>query len=413
MLLIFFVVVGFLIYYQYKKEKRLINLISVLSGPYWVLIPLNNLLVYKLGFLQISDDVILMLTVGLFCFFIGTLPVNNRCSVQNAEEENRDNLLKYNVSWMAFVVFIIALMGLLKLLSMFRSGAFDAVNVDEAEGVMGNGVVGHLMNFSYSIAPFVFLYWTFYPKKIQYLIPILMLVVVTFGTLVKYNIIGLLVTIFMFMMVYRKSLVKKALLFLVIFTVLIFVSNYAFTFFQKGANVDSSFYVDHLWTYASGSLIYDNYVFDTGVRRDVTIWYKLLTFVCALPNMFLSKLYDIKLFPHERQNDLPIAVNSETTSNVVDAFGYIYPSYGYFYEIVCFCVVVMLIGFVSALVYKQGISKSDKIHSYLAIYLSYFVFFSFFGTFYIVSGTWEIMVYALVTPQLFYKRKKKYLCKSE
>ena len=102
---------------------------------------------------------------------------------------------------------------------MFRSGAFDAVNVDEAEGVMGNGVVGHLMNFSYSIAPFVFLYWTFYPKKIQYLIPILMLVVVTFGTLVKYNIIGLLVTIFMFMMVYRKSLVKKALLFLVIFTV--------------------------------------------------------------------------------------------------------------------------------------------------------------------------------------------------
>ena len=216
MLLIFFVVVGFLIYYQYKKEKRLINLISVLSGPYWVLIPLNNLLVYKLGFLQISDDVILMLTVGLFCFFIGTLPVNNRCSVQNAEEENRDNLLKYNVSWMAFVVFIIALMGLLKLLSMFRSGAFDAVNVDEAEGVMGNGVVGHLMNFSYSIAPFVFLYWTFYPKKIQYLIPILMLVVVTFGTLVKYNIIGLLVTIFMFMMVYRKSLVKKALLFLVI-----------------------------------------------------------------------------------------------------------------------------------------------------------------------------------------------------
>lgn len=106
MLLIFFVVVGFLIYYQYKKEKRLINLISVLSGPYWVLIPLNNLLVYKLGFLQISDDVILMLTVGLFCFFIGTLPVNNRCSVQNAEEENRDNLLKYNVSWMAFVVFL-------------------------------------------------------------------------------------------------------------------------------------------------------------------------------------------------------------------------------------------------------------------------------------------------------------------
>ena len=140
MLLIFFVVVGFLIYYQYKKEKRLINLISVLSGPYWVLIPLNNLLVYKLGFLQISDDVILMLTVGLFCFFIGTLPVNNRCSVQNAEEENRDNLLKYNVSWMAFVVFIIALMGLLKLLSMFPSGTLEAAALPSWPGAGDEGL---------------------------------------------------------------------------------------------------------------------------------------------------------------------------------------------------------------------------------------------------------------------------------
>ncbi len=130
--------------------------------------------------------------------------------------------------------FIIALMGLLKLLSMFRSGAFDAVNVDEAEGVMGNGVVGHLMNFSYSIAPFVFLYWTFYPKKIQYLIPILMLVVVTFGTLVKYNIIGLLVTIFMFMMVYRKSLVKKALLFWLFLQYLFLFLTMLLHSFKKG-----------------------------------------------------------------------------------------------------------------------------------------------------------------------------------
>ena len=242
--------------------------------------------------------------------------------------------------------------------------------------------------------------------------PVLLLILVTFGTFIKYNVIGLFVTLFMFIMIYRKSLLRKAIIVLVSITCIVFVSNYAVGFFLRDVEVDSSFYINHLWNYASGSLIYDNYIFGYhGVRVGVSIWYKLMTFICGLPNMFIYKLSGDKIFPHERQDDLVISSDG-TTSNVVDAIGYIYPSHGYFYEILCFCAVIILIGFFSALIYKKGLVKSKRIHSFLAVYITYFVFFSFFGTFYIVSGPWEILVYSLIIPQLFYSKNKQ-ICELE
>lgn len=405
MLFIFLFTILLIIIIQYKKERRWINVVSVLAGPYLVLIALNNIFIYRFGFFLISDKVLMMVLCGIVCFYVGTMPVKNRLRGQVSEKDNVLRFDFYHIKVMAIIVAVIALLGLLKIWSMFSSGAFDAVNIDETEGVMGNGLVGHLLNLSYSIAPIVFLYWTYYPRKIFYLLPILLLSLVTFSTLVKYNVIGFIVTLFMFTMLYRKSLLKKAVLTLLVFVVAIFVSNYAFTFALKDAEVDSSFYYNHLWGYCSGSLIYDNYIFSIGIRPDINIGYKLLTFLCALPNMFANRMFDTTLFPHETQLHRPVHVDGEV-SNVVDAFGYLYPSKGDILELFCFCAIIMLIGFVSALIYKKGVSQSYKFHTYLAIYLTYFVFFSFFGTFYIVSGPWEILVYSLVIPSLFYKRKK-------
>lgn len=404
---IFIFVISTVIIIQYYKERRWVNLISVLATPYLILVTFNNLFVYKYGFYKISDQVLWMIMIGIVCFYVGTLPVKNSYALQSSENENYKLLQKYNIKTMTVLLYMIAVLGFLKVYQMFSSGAFDKENFGDAEGVIGNGVVGHLLNFSYSIAPFVFLYWTYHKSKILYLLPVLLLILVTFGTFIKYNVIGLFVTLFMFIMIYRKSLLRKAIIVLVSITCIVFVSNYAVGFFLSDVEVDSSFYINHLWNYASGSLIYDNYIFGYhGVRVGVSIWYKLMTFICGLPNMFIYKLSGDKIFPHERQDDLVISSDG-TTSNVVDAIGYIYPSHGDFYEILCFCAVIMLIGFFSALIYKKGMAKSKRIHSFLAVYITYFVFFSFFGTFYIVSGPWEILVYSLIIPQLFYSKNKQ------
>lgn len=407
-LIIFLFIISLLLYIQYKKEGRWINIVSILAGLYLLLVALNNIFIHRLGFFLISDKVLLMLLCGIICFYIGTIFVNNKKQGQVIEEDNLKKLKAYHIKAMTITLYIIALIGLIKVKSLITSGAFSAINIDDAEGIMGNGIVGHLLNLSYSICPIVFLYWTYYPKKILYLLPIILLIIITFSTLIKYNIIGFFVILFMFTMIYRKSLLRKALFTLVIFVTVIFISNYAFTFAMKEVEVESAFYYNHLWKYCSGSIIYDNYIFSLGIRPETNLAYKILTFIFALPNMFLGKLYDVTYFQHEAQQHLPVH-NEGETSNVVDAIGYIFPSNGNALEVICFCIVLIIIGFISALIYKKGITQSNKLHTYLAIYLTYFVFFSFFGTFYIVSGPWEILVYSLLIPSLFYKKTR--ICK--
>ena len=69
--LIFFAIIGAIIYIQYKREKNVINLVSLLMAPYAVLVFLNNFFMYKIGFNKIEDEVLVMLLLTFICFFLG------------------------------------------------------------------------------------------------------------------------------------------------------------------------------------------------------------------------------------------------------------------------------------------------------------------------------------------------------
>ena len=404
---VFVIVISLLIVWQHYREKNWINLISILMAPYVILVALNNLLITKLGFYQIDDDVLVMLLAAFLLFFIGGLPFNAGKIYHVREADNIEKLGMYDIGMMNGILYLIGIIGLAKIAILYFQGSFSAENIDAAEGVMGNGIVGHLLLASYSILPIVFLYWT-YNRKIKYLLGILMIFVITFASLVKYNIIGLFVSVFIFILLYRKSLLKRAVLILVATTIAIFFGNYALTFFIKGASsaVSYSFYLGHLWTYMSGSLIYDNYIFTKGLAVGLGTGYKLMTFLCALPNMFLNKFAGITLFPHTRKNDLLTSSFGET-SNVTDAIGYLFPSKGNWSEIFFWAITIFVLGLLFALIYRKNTRKSNKYNTFIANFLCYFVFFSFFGTFYINSSPWEILVYSAIIPNLFYGRKVK------
>lgn len=401
---IFFVILCVaIIYLQKLREKNWVNLVSILIAPYVILVFINNFFVYKIGFYKIEDPVLVMLLSAFCLFYIGGIPFHVENSLLNREEENLEKFQTYHMKKMVIFLYIVGTIGLIKLAVLFVSGQFSIANIDAAEGIMGNGLVGHLLMSSYAVSPIVFLYWT-YTKKLKHLLPVLLIMIVTFSSLVKYNIVGVFVSLFIFLMLYKKSLLKKAIIILVTAVVAIFIGNYALTFFIKGETASMQFYLNHLWAYMSGSLIYDNYIFISGIRTDLSIFYKLGTFLCALPNMFLNKLFGTVWFPHARQNDLLISSFGET-SNIVDAVGYIFPSKGSAFEMCVFGVVILMIGFLFAAIYRKNMHKSKRFNTFIANFLCYFVFFSFFGTFYIHSGPWEILVYSVVVPQLFYKRK--------
>ena len=68
----------FMIWLEYKIDERLINVVSVITIPYGVVILVNNLYAVKADFYEISNQTIAMEMLGLFSIFLGTVIVNHR-----------------------------------------------------------------------------------------------------------------------------------------------------------------------------------------------------------------------------------------------------------------------------------------------------------------------------------------------
>lgn len=397
---VFFTVLMIII--QSKREKNIVNLVSLLMVPYVFITLGNNLFVYKMGFYLIDDRVLLMLLSAFVSFFMGVLIISPRDVPLLLEEDNKFRFEQYNIPAMIKTLFIIGIVGFIKLGYMIYSGNLRIALLEDSTGHLNGGFVGHLLLLSYSILPIVFLYWLENKKKISCLISILLIVVVTFSSFVKYNVIGLAVNLFIFILMYKKSLLKKAVFILVGFTIIAFVGNYAITFWMNNSNANSTFYFNHLWVYISGSVIYDNHIFDRIINPELSIFYKLGTFIFALPNMFIQKLTGgFRLFPHIKKDFLNVGSHYGQTSNVTDAIGYIFPSGGGVFDIIVFIIVMFFIGLIFSRIYTKGKRRSNRFDTFTCNFLTYFVFFSFFGTFYINPGPWEILVYSIIIPRLF------------
>ena len=156
--------------------------------------------------------------------------------------------------------------------------------------------------------------------------------------------------------------------------------------------------------YASGSPIYDDYIFSRDINTHLTVGYKMMTFLMAFPNMFIKKFSDgIGVFPHLKKDFLPIGNDYGQVSNVTDAFGYLFPAKGDPEEVVAYFLILFVLGFVFNSVYMKAKNNGGYFNTYIVNLITYFIFFSFFGTFYISPGPWEIIIYSLIVPPLFQK----------
>ncbi len=411
MTIAFILIIGSILYCQYRIEGRLVNLYSILMSPYLFIVIFNNLFFFQFGFYQISDKTLTMLLASLLLFYIGGLPfiLRKRKRKRTIVQEDRvseEKLTHYNIKNMTLLLYIIGIISIVRFYALFRSGTFNSDTIGDAEGMMKSGIVGHLLNLSYVVPPpIVFLYWTYHKKQIYYLIPIILTFASTFFSLIKYNIISLFVILFIEICLYRPKLVKKSVLYLLVFTCFIFFANYYTTSSIVGVEFSTEFYLGHFWKYVGGSLIVDNYIFDGYIPKSGNIWYTLMRYLSALPNMFLS-LFDVKIFPCESSLFYTVSEFGED-SNVTDAFGSLYRTTNNLSDSICYFLVIMLIGFIAATIYYKQEKYRQKFNIFLIVFLTYFIFFSFFGTFYILPTPWEILVYSAIIPNLFYRKTNK------
>lgn len=401
----FLVVVGFLIWLQCKREKNLLNLVSVLAVPYLFNVFFNNYFFYQLGFYKINDDVLFMIMGSLIVFFLGTCFVSPGIMPVIHEEDNEKRFSQYDMDKMTVSLIVIAVIGLLRVCSMFVSGAFSGSRFVSAEGVAGSGIIGHLMLLSGSLTPIVFLYWLDHKEKISSLIAVVLMLLLHFSTFIKYHVIGTVISLFIFTLLYKKSFLRKGIFILLSTVILLFTGNYFIGFVLRDMNIDSFFYIAHFWKYTAGSLIYDQYIFDPGLNVDLTLGYKLMGFIMALPNMFTGFLLgnDARMFPYVAMPMLPVSDIGEL-SNVTDAFGYLYPAKGANVDILLYYLIIFFIGIIFSWIYVKAKENDNYFSPFIGNFLTYFVFLNFFGTFYINSGPWEMLIYSIVIPNLFLRK---------
>lgn len=393
----FLCIVSILIFLQYKKENNRINLISVLMAPYLVIVLFNNFFFYKFGFYKIEDKTLLIYSLAFIIFFVGARLAYASTFHYTVTIDSRGNLESYNVRKMKNFLYVVFFIGLTKLLFAVKTG-----RIISEEGYMGKGFVGHLLAFSMALVPIVFLYWTYNKKKMSYLLAVIGIATITFSSFIKYNVISLVVIVFLFLSMNRKEVVKRAVILLVLIVFIIFIGNYAIGFYLQNASVQSSFYLYHFWKYCGGALINANNYYNNGFVENIGIFYKLMIYLCALPNMFLS-LVNERVFGWEEFDFSThvIAKNGQST-NVIDAVTRLFPSHGDILEVFLWVIVIFFIGFIFMRIYLK--EKKKALSTVLPIFLTYFVFFSFFGTFYMQSGPWETLVWAILVPRFFIKK---------
>lgn len=401
---LFLLVCTAMIWLQYKRENNIINIISLLVIPYMFVVLTNFAFLQKLGFYRITDRVLVMFLLSLICFFIGSCCVAPVKAPVILETDNESRFEKYNIQAMTRFVLVIGLICGAKALRLLMTGQFSGDNFEETEGLMGTGIVGHLLLISYSLLPIIFLYWIEHKKEILCLIVTIMIVLITFSTFVKYNVIGVVVTLFIFASIYKRSTIGKGVFILLLIVLLLFLGNYYLGFFLRNLRATSTFYMHHFWGYITGSAIYDDYIFDPGINVNVTLEYKLLTFIFAFPNMFIRKMTGGKgLFPHIKKPFLIIGEGAGQRGNVTDAFGYLFPAKGLLIDKTMYFVVLIIIGMLFTNIYMKAKRKKEYFNTFICSFITYFVFMSFFGTFYISPGPWEILLYSLTVPNLFLK----------
>lgn len=409
-IILFLAVCMLMIGIDYKINKRLINVISVFAIPYIVVIPINNWIMVKYGFYLISDRVILMILTGLIMIFAGGIVADYRKRASKTNviidyEQSVHKLKFYRMKRMRLYVFLVEFITVARFLIILFQQGISYVSTDAFSGTLLRGILGHLFLTIYPCIPIIFYYWLNHKKEQSYLFLSLIGIALLFLTFVKYHSIGMILFIYFFVSIEDHKYLKKGAAAVVILAAGMFVMNYFISFVIRGTTslLKENYYLEHLWNYLAGSLIYDNRIFNEGVRIDTNILYKLGSFILTPLNQFTNVMFGVKFCPHQALPFQYVAMNGER-GNVVDAIGYLYPSQKGAFDIAIWCLVLVIIGFIFTKIYTAGLKRRDRFATTLCAFMTFFMAFSFFGTFYVNFTCWEILFWCVVMPKIFDKR---------
>lgn len=270
---IFSLIIGILIFADYKLYKTTFTPFTILSGTYLLLVLLNNFGAVKLGFFEVKSSSIgyllyfIMLIYAVSIFFYFVFHIKHTTSINKIDRQRYVELVILNQTRRKQIVVTFILGLLAKYLSLIQ--AISQYGIENIKG-KAEGIYAHIGNIGLVLTPYIMVLFI-REKKLTYLLLILMMYVNLFYFGGKYGlIIAMLHLTILYAMIYdvNPSKTIKIALLILLFVVAVFIVIYAIIPSLRDDSLNKQIFVDrllfsltHFLFYLVSPVIATNYYF--------------------------------------------------------------------------------------------------------------------------------------------------------
>ncbi|WP_164667662.1 DUF6337 family protein [Virgibacillus doumboii] len=385
-----------------NTNNGLFNVNFLVMGPFVILIVINNWFAARYGFYTINNDVITITAFVIILFYTGSLFCRFILG-QSIVKQSINKDYQLNIKLIKVYVVIVLLLRLVELLIKFFTGGLAYMTSNDFETMRLNGPIGHLFISAYPLLAVLFYNGLKEKNKINILI-VSLGIFLAFLSFTKYHVISMVLLIYLYISFKNKVYFLKGGIITLVSVIALFILGYLGSFLIKDSNVDALFYPYHTWGYIAGGTINFNLITTQGLSGyNIIDW--LINSFMALPNMFINYFYGHSINPEYIELGFRQIGNyygqSPISSNVVNFIGLTYA----LENILLFILIMFLLGFISEFIFNLAVyRKEENLKLFASVFMT-FCLLLFFGNYFSLSMTWELLIYSFLLPGLFKKRR--------
>ena len=407
----FSVLIVFLVIFIMKSyiDKTYINDFLLVMGPYVFIVFINNVFMTKaLGFYEIKKSVLEAVLFAECAYALGSFAASLvakkytvRVLEMQANKEIDDTCTLKLIVASKYTLFVCLVM-FLKIVIILMQNSINVVMSNDFDMLKLRGITGHLFISLYALVPSLF----YESTKLKYrlgIISSLLAIVVSFTTFVKYNVILMILAVGIYYIFKKRRLIKKVLVICAAGVIGMFLLNYIVIFFIQGGLVSGTmtFLKSHLWMYISSGVMMMNYIVGNS-----SLNYGLIDFVIqslgAFPNMLLSPFTTMRITTTNSYSSvlstMPLMSLSGERSNALSVLGTLFSSGN---DKFAFAFAMIVWGLLTGYIMLKTRYKNFYKVSMVGVYFVAFNILSFFANYWLLSVSWEIILFSLLFERFF------------
>lgn len=387
-------------------RAKIVDAYFLIMSPYVFIIIINNLVMVETGFDVISDRIIYIHVLGILLFYVGAF--GGECLMSKMKFKPLFKPTMYeNISLKKLIVltfFLVVAVGLGKSLLIYKYGLIGFIS--GGDSIKMFSIFNHLILLLYPCTMMLCDY-ALKERKRYYYVLVALAIFLVFSSFIKYHIISLLISIFIYIIIRKPKYFIKCGIATLALIVTSFVINYMLDFMSNDIQVENQFYYNHLWQYVGGSTIVmeymENYI---GNNSNYSIIEWLWGMVTSFPTIFTKAFFDTAISDYDFSTTLPmVKIGNASGSNVVGILG------SAFLQGNMLSFSLFMIGWgmiVQFVVTNLNQRNTNTVAPVLvgSIFLSFNIL-SFFSSFFVLSNPWETMLFAAILPSLIKNRSKQ------